>query len=47
MEMWDELAENDEDFKEELNKVFKNPDVREAYGRFVFSGKTAAPLGTN
>ena len=46
-EMWAELAENDEDFKKEFNKVFNNPDVKEADGRFVFSGKTAAPLGTN
>ena len=30
MEMWAELAQNDVDFKEEFNKAFNNPDVKEA-----------------
>ena len=28
--MWAELAENDENFNEEFNNVFNNPDVNEA-----------------
>ena len=29
MEMWAELAEEDEDFQYELNKLFDNPAVKE------------------
>ena len=35
MEMCDELAENDENFKEEFNKVFNNTDVKEADNGFT------------
>ena len=35
LDMWDELAENGEDFKEEFNKVFNNPDVKEADDGFT------------
>ena len=33
--MWDELADNDKDFKEEFNKVFNNPDIKEADDGFT------------
>ena len=35
MEMWAELADDDADFKEEFNKVFDNPDVKEADDNFT------------
>ena len=31
MEMWAELAEDDEDFQSEFNKVIDNPDVKESH----------------
>ena len=31
--MWDELADNNQDFKKDFNNVFNNPDVNKAdYG---------------
>ena len=33
--MWAEIAENDEWFKEDFNKVFNNPDVKEADDGFA------------
>ena len=35
MEMWVELAENNDNFKEEFNKLFNNPDVKEADDGFT------------
>ena len=35
MEMWAELAEYDKEFQSELNKVFENPDVKEADDEFT------------
>ena len=35
MEMWDKLAEDDEDFQYEFNKVFENPAVKEADKEFT------------
>ena len=35
MEMWGELAENYNNFKDELNKVFNNPDVKQADNGFT------------
>ena len=33
MYMWDELADNNQDFKKDFNNVFNNPDVNKAnYG---------------
>ena len=33
--MWVELAENNDNFKEEFNKLFNNPDVKEADNGFT------------
>ena len=33
--MWDELAENNINFKEEFNRLFNNPDVKEADNEFT------------
>ena len=33
--MWAELAENYENFREEFNKLFNNPDAKEAYNGFT------------
>ena len=35
MEMWAELAEYDKEFQSDLNKVFENPDVKEADDEFT------------
>ena len=35
MEMWDELAEDDEDFQSSFNKVFDKPAVKDAEDEFT------------
>ena len=35
VEMWDELSENDEDFKEEFKKLFKNLVFKEVDNGFT------------
>ena len=35
MEMWDKLAEEDDEFQSEFNKVFKNPAVKESDEEFT------------
>ena len=35
MEMWSELAEDDEDFQSDFNKVFYNPAVKESDEEFT------------
>ena len=35
MEMWAELAEDDEDYHSEFNKVFDNPTVKEEDEEFT------------
>ena len=33
--MWSKVPEIDDDLKEEFNKVFKNPDIKEGDNRFT------------
>ena len=35
MEMWSEIAEDDRDFQSEFNKIFYNPDLKEADEEFT------------
>ena len=35
MDMWAEIAEDDKDFQSEFNKVFDNPDIKEADEEFT------------